>query len=150
MRCRAMPGWLAISGRFVGDAYMRPVRFARYIALSVWLQRAAYMPPLRITHKFGVAIMSRAGHAPPLRGGEFYCPVGRGDLTPPGKWAVAANFPLISRLRRQLPPQGEALTFLHFDFTNFTILLQERGFFCKSFTAIVHAHGRSGAETALQ
>ena len=42
------------------------------------------------------------------------------------------------------------LTFLHFDFTNFTILLQERGFFCKSFTAIVHAHGRSGAETALQ
>ena len=36
-----------ISGRFVGDAYMRPVAFARYIALPVWLQRAAYMPPLR-------------------------------------------------------------------------------------------------------
>ena len=28
------------SGRFVGDAYMRPVRFARYIALPGWLQRA--------------------------------------------------------------------------------------------------------------
>ena len=29
----------------------------------------------------------------------FYCPVGRGDLTPPGEWATAANFPLISHLR---------------------------------------------------
>ena len=47
-----------------------------------------------------------------------------------------------------IPPHH--LAFLHFDFTNFTILLQEREFFCKSFTAIVHAHGRSGAETALQ
>ena len=35
------------SGRFVGDAYMRPVRFSRWIALPVWLQRAAYMPPLQ-------------------------------------------------------------------------------------------------------
>ena len=26
---------------------MRPVRFARYVALSGWLQRAAYMPPLQ-------------------------------------------------------------------------------------------------------
>ena len=39
---------MQISGRFVGDAYMRPVRFARYVALPGWLQRAAYMPPLHI------------------------------------------------------------------------------------------------------
>ena len=31
---------------------MRPVRFARYIALSVWLRRAAYMPPLRTNPYF--------------------------------------------------------------------------------------------------
>ena len=29
---------MQISGRFVGDAYMRPVAFTRYIALSVWRQ----------------------------------------------------------------------------------------------------------------
>ena len=27
---------------------MRPVQFARYVALPGWLQRAAYMPPLHI------------------------------------------------------------------------------------------------------
>ena len=41
---------MLISGRFVGDAYMRPVQFARYIVISGRLQRAAYMPPLRMTH----------------------------------------------------------------------------------------------------
>ena len=40
---------------------------------------------------------SRAGHAPPLPGGEFYYPVGRGDLTPPGKWAVGTNLPFACR-----------------------------------------------------
>ena len=29
---------------------MRPVRFIRYVALLGWLQRAAYMPPLLMTH----------------------------------------------------------------------------------------------------
>ena len=43
------------SGRFVGDAYMRPVRFARYIALPGRLQRAAYMPPLRMTRNIAIA-----------------------------------------------------------------------------------------------
>ena len=27
----------------------------------------------------------------PYRAVFFYCPVGRGDLTPPGKWAAAAK-----------------------------------------------------------
>ena len=46
-----MTGRMQIYGRFVGDAYMRPVQFARYIAILVRLQRAAYMPPLRSTRK---------------------------------------------------------------------------------------------------
>ena len=33
-------GRIRISGRFVGDAYMRPVLLTRYIALPGWLQRA--------------------------------------------------------------------------------------------------------------
>ena len=53
------------SGRFVGNGLDRPVRFTRQVDLPGWLQRAAYMPPL-------------------LRG-VFYCPVGRGDPTPPQK-----------------------------------------------------------------
>ena len=51
---------------------MRPVAFARYIALPVWLQRAAFMPPLRIARKIVIAAKPRAGHAPPLPGGEFW------------------------------------------------------------------------------
>ena len=45
---QAVTGKASISGRFVGDAYMRPVEFARYIAIFGWLQRAAYMPPLLV------------------------------------------------------------------------------------------------------
>ena len=63
---------------------MRPVAFTRYIALPVWLQRAAYMPPLRMTRNFVITAKSRAGHAPPLPCNDFYLPVGRGDPTPPG------------------------------------------------------------------
>ena len=29
----------------------------------------------------------------PYRAILFYCPVGRGDPTPPGKWEVAAKLP---------------------------------------------------------
>ena len=50
----------------VGDAYMRPVRFTRYIVISGRLQRAAYMPPLRSTRNIRYNIRLRAGHAPPL------------------------------------------------------------------------------------
>ena len=42
-------GKMQIPGRFVGNGLDRSVPFARYIALSVRLQRAAYMPPLRST-----------------------------------------------------------------------------------------------------
>ena len=35
----------------------------------------------------------------PYRAMNFYCPVGRGDLTPLGNLAAAENFPLISHLR---------------------------------------------------
>ena len=38
---------------------MRPARFTRQVALPVWLQRAAYMPPLRLTRDFHIAVMSR-------------------------------------------------------------------------------------------
>ena len=53
---------------------MRPVVFARYIALSGWLRRAAYMPPLRITHKIVITAQLRAGLAPPLPRNEFLLP----------------------------------------------------------------------------
>ena len=49
------------------------------------------------------------GNGPPLLRNVFYCPVGRADLTPPGSFAAIANCPLISRLRRQLPPKGEPI-----------------------------------------
>ena len=45
------------SGRFVGDAYMRPVQFTRYIALSGRLRRAAYMPPLQANRKFAIILL---------------------------------------------------------------------------------------------
>ena len=62
------------SGRFVGDAYMRPARFTRQVALPVWLQRAAYMPPLRVTRDFHIAVMSRVDPQPPPR--FFVCAFG--------------------------------------------------------------------------
>ena len=41
-------------------------------------------PYRRFTRAFGVTVKSRAGHAPPLRGGGFvYSNIGRGDPTPP-------------------------------------------------------------------
>ena len=57
---------MQISGRFVGDAYMRPVPFYRYIVISGRLQRAAYMPPLQMTRKIAITAKPRAGHTPPL------------------------------------------------------------------------------------
>ena len=57
-------GRMRISGGFVGDAYMRPVRFARYIALSVWLRRAAYMPPLRTNPVFSRHHLTAGGAMP--------------------------------------------------------------------------------------
>ena len=42
------------------------------VALSGWLRRAAYMPPLRMTRYVVANEKSRAGHAPPLPSGGFY------------------------------------------------------------------------------
>ncbi len=82
---------LQTTGRwFVGDAYMRPVQFSRYIVISGRLQRAAYMPPLQMTRNVVITAKPRAGHTPPLPRNVFYCPVGRGDPTPPGNRAVDA------------------------------------------------------------
>ena len=52
---------MQISGKFVGNGLDRSVRFTRYIALPVWLQRAAYMPPLQMTRNVAIA-----AHAPSL------------------------------------------------------------------------------------
>ena len=48
---------------------------------------------------FALAFDRGRGMPRPYRATIFYCPVGRGDPTPPGKWAVVGNFPLISHLR---------------------------------------------------
>ena len=64
-------GTIQISGRFVGDAYMRPVAFARYIALPGWLQRAVNDRPYDPNRNITVTVGSRAGHAPPLPRKDF-------------------------------------------------------------------------------
>ena len=51
------------------------------------------MPPLQSTHYVVVTVKPRAGLAPPLPRGTFiYCPVGRGDPTPPGNLMIVAIF----------------------------------------------------------
>ena len=50
---------MQIPGRFVGNGLDRSVRFTRYIVISGWLQRAAYMPPLRSTRNVVIAINPR-------------------------------------------------------------------------------------------
>ena len=42
---------------------MRPVQLSRYIAMSGWLQRAAYMPPLRTNHKVDTSRKKSAPYA---------------------------------------------------------------------------------------
>ena len=48
------------------------------------------MPPLQMTRNVVITAKPRAGHTPPLPRNVFYCPVGRGDPTPPGNRAVDA------------------------------------------------------------
>ena len=45
-------GKMQISGRFVGDAYMRPVQFTRQISLPGWLHGQSMTAP------YGVAIFA--------------------------------------------------------------------------------------------
>ena len=62
--CQAVIGKAPISGRFVGDAYMRPVAFTRQVSFSVWLQRAAYMPPLQTNPVFSRRHLTAGGACP--------------------------------------------------------------------------------------
>ena len=48
-------------------------------------------PFVRFTRNVVITANPRAGHAPPLLRDDFYCPVGRGDPTPPGNRAVDAK-----------------------------------------------------------
>ena len=48
-------GKMQIFGRFVGDAYMRPVEFTRQVCNNGMVARAAYMPPLRSNHNIAIA-----------------------------------------------------------------------------------------------
>ena len=67
-------GKAPVYGRFVGDAYMRPVRFTWKFVISGRLQRAAYMPPLRSSRYVVATAKSRAGRAPPLPCGVCLLP----------------------------------------------------------------------------
>ena len=59
-------GKMQISGRFVGDAYMRPVRFPQYIVISGRLRGRHICRPYKPIHYIHYNIRSRAGRAPPL------------------------------------------------------------------------------------
>ena len=54
-----LTGRLRIFGRFVGDAYMRPVRFARWVCVAV-RSRAGHAPPLRSTRNVVITVRLRA------------------------------------------------------------------------------------------
>ena len=101
----AFARWVALTGWLHGRSMTAPTR--QHILCCVWLfrqvcrgriyasravyplyrnirvaARAAYMPPLRSTRNVVIAVISR---------GVFYCPVGRGDPTPPRSFAIAAK-----------------------------------------------------------
>ena len=84
------------SSRFVGDAYMRPVRFARQVALPGWLRRAAYMPPVIATQR------ANRVYGFPLWG----------KLSPQvtDEGATSGHIPLIRRVPRHLLPKGEGFS----------------------------------------
>ena len=50
-----------------------------------------YAAPYQPTRKIVIAVKPRAGHAPPLPWHDFYCPVGRGDPTPPRSFAAGTG-----------------------------------------------------------
>ena len=69
---------------------MRPVRFSRYIEISVWLQRAAYMPPLQ-TNLQDCNCRYAAGKPSP--------PWGKVARNAPNEGDMSGSCPLISHLR---------------------------------------------------
>ena len=76
-----------------------PVAFTRWVSLTGWLQRAAYMPPLRMTRYIRYNIRSRAGLAPPLRGGEF-CVLQQPQFSP-SSVTCGDSFPQRGKPQRQ-------------------------------------------------
>ena len=71
---------LVCRGRIVASRAVYPL--GRITGMAA---RAAYMPPLLTNPQIIITVKPRAGRAPPLPRYVFYCPVGRGDPTPPKK-----------------------------------------------------------------
>ena len=98
-------GKMQISGRFVGDAYMRPVRFSRCIVISGTAATGGiYAAPTNQPVMFIIIYGRGRGVPRPYRAVYFYCPVGRGDPTPPQKpspWGEGGA--LARRMRGKCP-----------------------------------------------
>ena len=62
-----------------------PVRFTRYIVISGWLRGRSMTAPTSQPIVFIIIYGRGRGLPRPYRAMIFYCPVGRGDLTPPEK-----------------------------------------------------------------
>ena len=96
VRCREVGTNLPFACR---GEHCSPVAFTRWVSLTGWLQRAAYMPPLRMTRYIRYNIRSRAGLAPPLRGGEF-CVLQQPQFSP-SSVTCGDSFPQRGKPQRQ-------------------------------------------------
>ena len=67
--------------------------FAWEIVVAAGLHERHSSRAYKPTRIFCVAAKLRAGHAPPLPRDDFYCPVGRGDPTPPRSFANTTIYP---------------------------------------------------------
>ena len=65
--------------------------------------------PYKPTRNIVIAINPRAGRAPPLPQKDFYCLVGRGDPTPPGKLPIAAKLHGTVKTVPYKQPEGKRL-----------------------------------------
>ena len=63
----------------------------------------------RFTRNVHVAVLSRAGHTPPLPRNDLYCPVGRGDPTPPGKLRLPQISPSSVTCGDSFPRRGKPI-----------------------------------------
>ena len=98
VRCREVGTNLPFACR---GEHCSPVAFTRWVSLTGWLHgrhsSRAYKPTRYIRYN----IRSRAGLAPPLRGGGFvYSNIGRGDPT-------EKAFPLGGKVARNAPDEGD-------------------------------------------
>ena len=67
------------------------MRFTRQVDLPGWLRGRHICRPYQPTRKMINIVKPRAGRAPPLPRHVFYCPVGRGDPTPPRSFAAGTG-----------------------------------------------------------